>query len=167
MRHSASLRSAAWLLPLVLLLVSGGCRSRRDLASLPGVGDLMGRCIRLKRTMLLLREVEGQPAEVVLVPENSIGPDYENNPMFVSRLEAGSELVVQRIFLESSFDNVGVRVVANERNSLYGRRMGISYIFDVKWLMDAWKWATPETHRGSKPPDPSVVLKARYAEWCS
>jgi hypothetical protein len=144
-----------WTAALVALV---GCDRFEKVASTPAFRELPGKCIVLRREVVVLREDGERPWKMHLSDsESTILPT-------VARLSPGTQLTVVDVIYHRSFEFTMV-VVLVKAPGVEGA-VSSSLIFDVDWLERARRVA-----QGDSPSSAARrldrALDSAAAEWCN
>jgi hypothetical protein len=118
--------------------------------------SLSGRCIRLRKSLYILRPAAGEGKPYLSQSESAIDPT-------IGKMQNGMELAVRTVRLQHSFEMSTVAILGSARSS--DEPFNISPIFTSRWIVaasQALKWG--ET---SAPILRAPELNSEMAEWCS
>lgn len=161
-------RSTVLILGLTAALMEAtvGCHRLEDLSSVPGIGDLERRCVQLRRPMVIVESAEGKYIDGYLVPGDELTSMGENGRQYIGRVDQGARFRIDRVFLESSFEDQRVTILGHHIGRYEDKDVDLFHVLSGDWLFDAWKWATRESHPEAVQPDPLRALDRGWAEWC-
>lgn len=150
-------------LPIVLLTVGVAC-SRDPFSKTKDISEqipLPGRCIQLEREMFVIKSDEDELMSSFLSES-----DWRTAPTGASEsiatLRPGSRMIVTRIVLQKSFENVGIAVVGNGVDGTPA--VGMTSVFDPFWLSET---ARKVNNNDRSRIDIVNALDPQRATWCT
>ena len=143
---------------LTCLAVLTTCHRVERLSSASAIGQLEGRCVELRQPMFLLESGGSKSADTYLSPVTDGGNAGQGA---LTRVEAGQQFVVNRVLLETTFEDRQVNVVSDGREN---RSVALTLLFRPAWLAAARRTASGSTADSVRSIDDA--LDPKLAKWC-